>query len=350
MTQDSTTSFKGQIIFIGIDVHKSNWVVTERHAHLDLKTYSGIKTPKELVERLRRLYPDAVYKSVYEAGFCGFWIHEELKLLGVDNIVINASDVPTSEKERIHKNDVRDSKKLARELENGSLAALYIPCKEHLELRDLVRRETQLVRNLTRVDHRLRSYFARYGLSIPSGKISGYTLKVLWQKSCEISDYTLRSLVEEIVSLRQNKLEVINGERQLLTRQQRRELQSYLMSLPGVGFRTAVVIQSELWDINRFPDPAHLLGYCGFSPRLVGSGDGEKMRGNGKRKNGLLHSMLIESAWVAISKDMELRVKYGQLSARLGPSRAISVIAKKLLLRAQSVWLRGSRYQRKEIA
>ena len=32
---------------------------------------------------------------MYEAGFCGFWIHERLTALGIDNIVVNPADVPT---------------------------------------------------------------------------------------------------------------------------------------------------------------------------------------------------------------------------------------------------------------
>lgn len=40
-------------------------------------------------------YPEAEYPSVYEAGFCGFWIHDRLTELGIHNIVVNSADVPT---------------------------------------------------------------------------------------------------------------------------------------------------------------------------------------------------------------------------------------------------------------
>ena len=43
--------------------------------------------------RIYLLRPDVYkrqeYHSVYEAGFCGFWIHERLTALGIDNIVVN---------------------------------------------------------------------------------------------------------------------------------------------------------------------------------------------------------------------------------------------------------------------
>jgi transposase len=46
---------------------------------------------------------------------------------GIDNIVIHAADVPTTNKEQVHKADKIDSKKLARELENNNLNAIYVP-------------------------------------------------------------------------------------------------------------------------------------------------------------------------------------------------------------------------------
>ena len=56
--------------------------------------------PEKLAEHLKRNYPDAEYRSVYEAGFSGFEAHRTLCRLGVQNIVINPADVPTSGKER----------------------------------------------------------------------------------------------------------------------------------------------------------------------------------------------------------------------------------------------------------
>jgi transposase len=47
------------------------------------------------VDHLWKHYPGASYHSVYEAGFCGFWIHRELQAHGVHNIVVNPADVPT---------------------------------------------------------------------------------------------------------------------------------------------------------------------------------------------------------------------------------------------------------------
>ena len=78
---------------------------------------------------LTKHYPGASYECAYEASFGGFWIHEQLTELGIKCIVVNAADVPTTEKERQQKTDVRDSRKIARSLSNRELEAIYIPPK-----------------------------------------------------------------------------------------------------------------------------------------------------------------------------------------------------------------------------
>ena len=64
---------------------------------------------------------------MYEAGFCGFWIHERLTALGIDNIVVNPADVPTKSSEKLRKSDAVDSGKLARSLRANELKGIYTP-------------------------------------------------------------------------------------------------------------------------------------------------------------------------------------------------------------------------------
>ncbi len=102
-------------------------------------------------------------------GFSGFCTHRKLCELGIKNIVINPADVPTSGKERDCKNDVIDSRKLAMELENQTLEAVYVPSQENLELRNLDRRETKLASNITRIKNRIRSHLNFIGLKFRVG-------------------------------------------------------------------------------------------------------------------------------------------------------------------------------------
>jgi len=85
-TQKNELNFNGQNIYVGIDVHLKSWTVTIRSEHLEHKRFSPPPNAEALHNYLTRNFPGATYYSVYESGFCGFWIHRQLEALGIHNI------------------------------------------------------------------------------------------------------------------------------------------------------------------------------------------------------------------------------------------------------------------------
>ena len=62
MRKCSTVSFEGQVIFVGIDVHKESWAICLRHCHRELAKFSMNPSPEDLSKYLRRNYPGAEYR------------------------------------------------------------------------------------------------------------------------------------------------------------------------------------------------------------------------------------------------------------------------------------------------
>jgi transposase len=143
-------NFKGQNLYIGIDVHLKSWVVTVLSEQLALKKFSQPPSVEALSKFLTTHYPEANCHSVYEAGYSGFWIHEGLIKAGIHNIVVNPSDVPQMVREKLHKTDAIDSAKLARSLRSGELKGIYIPSREVQEQRSLIRLRSSIVKDMTR--------------------------------------------------------------------------------------------------------------------------------------------------------------------------------------------------------
>ena len=85
---------------IGVDVHKKNWRVDVRYDGVSLKKMSVDPSPEALAKTVRGLFPSTRFRSVYEAGFSGYWAHRELQRLGIENMVVNPADVPTTSKEK----------------------------------------------------------------------------------------------------------------------------------------------------------------------------------------------------------------------------------------------------------
>lgn len=102
-TQSTALDFKGQNIFVGFDVHLKSWKVTIMSEEIVHKTFVQPPNPELLHQYLQKNFPGASYYSAYEAGFCGYWIHNRLSDLGIHSIVVNPADVPTTNKEKVQK-------------------------------------------------------------------------------------------------------------------------------------------------------------------------------------------------------------------------------------------------------
>lgn len=162
--------FSGQNIYVGIDVHLKSWKVTVMMERLYSSTFSQDPCPETLYNHLVRNCPGATYFSAYEAGFSGFWIHYILTGYGIHSIVVNPADIPTTSKEKVQKEDARDSRKIARSLKNQELMPIYVPSLESLGERNLLRFRKAMVNDTTRIKNRIKSCLLHFsGTKIPAG-------------------------------------------------------------------------------------------------------------------------------------------------------------------------------------
>ena len=99
-TKVKELDFTGQNLYAGIDVHKKSWQVSLFSEALFHKTFNQPPKPEVLHGYLTKHFPNGSYYSVYEAGFCGFWIHEQLQSLGINNIVVNPAENQKVKKKR----------------------------------------------------------------------------------------------------------------------------------------------------------------------------------------------------------------------------------------------------------
>jgi len=350
-SKNNKLDFTGQIIYIGLDVHKKSWTVTIYYMGIILRTMSMPPIPEKLAGYLRKNYPNARYQSVYEAGFCGYWIDRKLRALGIENIIVNPADIPTKQKERRRKTDKVDSKKLARELSNNNLDGIYIPSRENESIRALSRLRRQTVKDQTRLKCRIKSLLHYLGIELPensemkywSGKFIKYLSELEFDHKA--MKLTLENLIESLRKERQILLKVIRDLREVVKENQRAgKIVKLLRTVPGVGFITAVTLYSEIMEINRFNKFDSLSCLIGFSPATNSSGEKEKVVGLSNQQNKYLRSMLIESAWTAIRMDPALTQVYGKLVMRMGKQKAIIRIAKKLLNRIMYVWKNEKEY------
>lgn len=343
--------FSGQTLYIGIDVHKKSWQITIILNGMKVKAMSMNPNPKELYNYLTKHYPNANYNSVYEAGFSGFWADRQLQSLGIKNMVVNPADVPTKSKERRKKTDKIDSSKLARELSVGNLEGIYIPSSKAEALRALIRLRRQIVTDQTRQKNRIKSLLMFLGYSVPEDiqtrHWSQRYIQALRQLDIEHEESrtTLNELLNNLNFIRSQLVEILKQIKGFIAQDQQADKTVRLLkTIPGIGSILAVILYSEIIDINRFKRLDELSNYVGFSPAIYSSAEKEINLGITKQKNKYLRNYLIESAWTAIRKDPALQMAYGQLCQKMPSNKAIIRISKKLLNRIRSVWINQQEY------
>jgi hypothetical protein len=108
-----------------------------------------------------------------------------------------------------------------------------------------------------------------------------------------------------------------------------------LIQIPGVALLTAVTILAAVGTITRFPDPSHLVGYAGLGARVHASGERYTTGGITKAGRRDLRSAMVTAANIAAMHHPYWKKELERLEVRLGRSRAVVAIARKLLI---TVW------------
>jgi transposase len=351
--QINELDFKGQNIYVGIDVHLKSWSITVLSEHSVLKKFSQTPDAEALHKFLVRHYPGATYHSVYEAGFCGFWIHRRLLKSGINNIVVNPADVPTTGDEKLRKTDAVDSGKLARELRSKSLRGIYVPSEAVLEMRSLIRLRGQIVKDTTREKNRIKSLLRFHGIEIPEEftkhSVGNWSKRFLkWLSAIELStEYGRKTLdlhIEQLVRLRSMLLQETRNIRAISGTEPFSETIRLLASVPGIGITTAILLLVEIDDITRFPDSGSLAKYIGMIPMCHSTGDKEGVGDITIRKHASLRCAMIEAAWVAVRKDPAMTLAYEEFRKRMIAQKAIVRIARKLVNRIFFVLKRKQEY------
>lgn len=346
MQQSNKINFKGQNIYIGIDVHLKTWHVTILTDYGFKRKHSQPSSATALFEHLTKNYPEGNYYAIYESGFTGFSTYYSLTALGINCVIANAADIPTSQSELLMKTDAVDSEKLARTLRDGSIKNyIYVPERAILDHRGVVRYRGFLQRKLGSSKSRIKHLLHTNGVEIPdcfSRKTTHWSRNFLrWlHEDVKLLSPTRRTLeyqLELVEYLRQEILSITREIRELSRSDKYSKRVNSLLSIPGVGLITAMSLIVELGDINRFRGEKAFAGYLGLIPTCKNSGEKIRTGEMTPRGNKRLRTMLIESSWIAILYDKALAAKYAELRVKMGSQKAIIRIARKLSNRIFSV-------------
>lgn len=353
MEQRKEINFEGQNVYIGIDVHLKTWRITILTESGYKKQFSQPSSAQSLFEHLKKHYPNGIYQAVYESGFSGFSTYYSLQDYGISCKVVHAADVPTSQYETVMKTDSVDSEKLSKSLRAGLIKGIYVPEKEYLDDRSLVRLRKTIQKQLGGYKSRVKHLLYCNGVSLPDvffNKGTHWSRRFMkWLREDVVllspTRHTLDLSLDQVEMLRESLLKITRQIRTLTKTARYQDSYSNLISIPGIGMNTAMSLLTEIFDIKRFNNENQFASYLGLVP--VSHSSGEKAS-NGKktfRGNKQIGPMIIESAWVSIRHDSALAASYGKYCKRMKSQEAIIRIARRLSNRIFYVLRSNENYQ-----
>lgn len=336
----STTSARVET-YAGIDYHKKVSVIT--FGDKDGKALKTERVPndRQSVSGFFRQYPGLICTVESSRGY--EWFVELLQSLGLTVHLCHPYAVKLIAHSRC-KTDKIDSKILMELLAKGFLPTCYQPTPEERALRERVRWRMQLVRQATRIKIRIHSLLDKENLGLPGIELfSARGRKLLSQ--IVLASSTRRQLLAEHIQLLEyleQMVKVADSEIEDLAKQSREA--KLLMTIPGVGHLSALVILAELGDIKRFKRSAQVVSFAGLAPSVYSSAEVRRTGALTKRGSIWLRWILIQDAWQAIRCSVPLRFHFVSVSRRCGRHAAAVAVARKLLEIAYRVLRDGKEF------
>ncbi len=222
-----------------------------------------------------------------------------------------------------------------------------------IQIRALVRQRFRVMKDVTRTKARVRSLLFQFNISVPDlftlGQARSWSkVYINWLKELQIEQESLKQTLDNYIrigELQRNELLSVNRQVRILSQNDTyRNNYNLLISIPGIGFLTAMTFLAQIGDIRRFERLDDLCDYIGLVPMMHGSGDKMytgKLINRGRKE---LKIMIIEAAWEAVRLDPAMMARFNELARRMNKNKAIIRIARKLVSRMRFVLMAQEPY------
>lgn len=333
-------------IFVGMDVDKKSISVTAFSHEGFIRSQKMPYGAGPLLNFLRRHFPDKRIVLVYEAGPTGYGLHDELNAAGYVCLVIAPSMTPRAPAERVKTNRL-DSRKLAEGLRSDSLKAIHVPYGCYRNLRHLAALRQTYVQDLSASKVRCKALLLFEGIAFPQCAPQSHwtraTVAQLRQISCAPE---IRFKLDQILSsLEYNAQQVLSVTREMrrYCRQEPELAQNIelLMSIPGIGWIVAMHLLARIGDWRRLQNARQIGAFLGLVPMENSTGETVRRGSVTRLGDSAVRSKLIEGAWMAVSRDPELKQFYMRIYQRnpkaVAARKAIVAVGRKLTARIYAV-------------
>lgn len=319
------------MIHVGVDLHQRFCYMTALDSRGKQLNAQAVPNETAALQAYFRQFKKPV-RAVVEA--CSFWpafrraVGQQVELRLAHSQQVKAIAAAKLKNDRI------DSATLAHLLRCDLLPEAWMADETTRELRLQVRTRATLVRQRTRLKNQVHAILHQHGLKHGVTDLFGKAGRN-WLEQAPLSKKARGAVT--------TYLELIDGFTAHV-RQQDQEVKEFvgtdprakwLMTIPGIGPYSAMLLLAEIGDIGRFADKGALSNYAGLVPWVRESADKRRSGGITRVGSPWLRWIMVEAAQVAVRTSVPVRQYFERLRKRKHRNVAIVAVARKLLV---AVW------------
>ena len=336
------------MIHVGVDLHQRFCYMTVMEARGKIVQSGPVTNEKLALRKYFRQFRGKQVQVAVEA--CGFWpaFREVVEPEVTRLVLVHPQRVKAIASAKL-KNDRVDSETLAHLLRCDLLPESWKADRETQARRQQVRLRATLVRHRTRLKNQVHAVLHQQGLRSPVTDLFGKKGR-WWLAGVKLPEQA-RESVKVCLRLLDGYTEEIQKQNlQLSERASQDQGAQWLMSIPGIGECSAMMLLAEIGDIGRFPDKEALCSYAGLVPRVRESAGKAARSGITRQGSPWIRWIMVEAAQVATRCSPAARLYYERLLRKKHKHVARVALARKLLIAVYALLHDGVMFEEQKFA
>jgi transposase len=336
------------MIHVGVDLHQRFCYMTALEARGKMLQAGPVRNEKAALRKYFRQFRGQVVQVAVEA--CGFWpafrevVEPEVRRL----VLVHPQRVKAIASAKL-KNDRVDSETPAHLLRCNLLPESWKADRETQARRQQVRLRTTLVRQRTRLKNQVHAVLHQQGLRSPVTDLFGQRGR-RWLAGVQLPEQARESVDACLRMIDYYGEEIQKQNLQLSKKAGEDERVQWLLTIPGIGECSAMMLLAEIGDIGRFGSKEALCSYAGLVPRVRESA-GKAARGTITRQgSSWLRWIMVEAAQVATRCSPAAWRYYERLLRKKHKHVARVALARKLLIAVYTLLHDGVVFEEEKFA
>lgn len=311
------------MLYVGLDVHSRQSSLCILNANGGTVNHIQVNGPRAaVVERLRRL--EEPFSVCYEASIGYGQLYESLQPIAAHVAVAHPGKLRLIYGDK-RKNDRVDAAKLAKLLLLDMVPRVHVPGVDVRAWRSLITFRQRVLQQLVRAKNQIRGVLRENDLAGPKWLWSKKQLA--WLESLPLHPVARLKLDLAVEELKSVTAKIKRIEKELQAYADRHPAVRLLMTIPGIGPRTAETFVAWVDDITRFRRTRQLGAYFGLVPCQDASADRNRLGHITRDGPPVMRKLATEAAWTAVKKCPAFSAYFERIVAGKPERRKIAIVA-----------------------